>query len=236
MAKRNRLTVGEVIPNQVFIGCPAKGVRSKYQTVIGKLKNTFPISFVIVGRDETQDAHDLLFVIKSKLGTSSHAVFDATNHNPNVSLEFGYAEAMDIPRSLYLSDHGATKKKGQEGAIISDLAGKWQNRYKQVAKLASLLSVLAKNHNYTKKFEKFLARGFKKKTKGEKKRARSLALKIVHMLDDKIEVRRDDIVHELQADQSGYKKDEINDMMRLLHKQELIQVLRGRYSTVSIRG
>jgi hypothetical protein len=165
MPKQNKQNIGEVIPNQVFIGCPAKGVRSKYQTVIGKLKTRFPVSFVIVGRDESQDADDLLNVIKSKLGTSSYAVFDATNHNPNVSLEFGYAEAIDIPRSLYLSDHGATNKKGQEGAIISDLAGKWQNRYKQVARLTTLLSALAKNHNYTKKFEKFMARGFKNKAK-----------------------------------------------------------------------
>lgn len=203
---------------------------------MGKLKTKFPLSFVIIGRDEFQDADDLLKVIKTKLGTSSHAVFDATGHNANVSLEFGYAEALEIPRSLYLSEHSAAKKKGQEGAIISDLAGKLQMRYKQVSKLTTLLSSLARNHSYTKKFEKFITRSFRCRKKGDKKRARSLALKIVHGLDDKIEMRRDDLILELEADQSNYKKREINEMIRRLHKQELIQVLRGRYSSVSIRS
>lgn len=52
------------VPNQVFIGCPWKTIRPKYEKVIASLKKAFPISFVIVGRDENQDAKELLEVIK----------------------------------------------------------------------------------------------------------------------------------------------------------------------------
>jgi len=92
----------DVIPNQVFIGCPWKTVRSKYQEAVPSLKNRFPLSFVIVGRDQDQDAEDLLSVIKGKLQTSTYAIFDATGGNANVSLEYGYSEAIELPRTLYL--------------------------------------------------------------------------------------------------------------------------------------
>jgi hypothetical protein len=45
----------------------------------------------------------LLEVIKERRESSSFAVFDASGGNANVSLEYGYAEAFDIPRALYLS-------------------------------------------------------------------------------------------------------------------------------------
>jgi hypothetical protein len=113
----------EVIPNQVFIGVPWKHVRSRYDRVIDRLKIRSPLSFIIVGRGDDQDAEDLLEVIKGKLENSSYAVFDATWGNANVSLEYGYAEAKNIPRVLYLSTHKASRKS-KDTAIISDLAGK----------------------------------------------------------------------------------------------------------------
>ena len=67
-----------VIPNQVFLGIPWKTVRPKYESIIDKLRKTFPISFAIVGRQDNQDAEDLLEVIKKRLLTSSYAIFDAT--------------------------------------------------------------------------------------------------------------------------------------------------------------
>jgi len=50
-----------------------------------------------VGRGDSQEAQDLLDVIKERLFPSSLAVFDATGGNANVSLEFGLAEANEIP-------------------------------------------------------------------------------------------------------------------------------------------
>jgi len=116
-------------PNQVFLGLPWKTVRPKYEKLIGELRKSFPLSFVIVGREDNQDAEDLLEVIKKRLLTSSYAIFDATGGNANVSLEFGFADANDVPPALYLSSHKASKPASKESPIIADLAGKKQNRY-----------------------------------------------------------------------------------------------------------
>ena len=77
----------DVIPNRVFVGLPWKNVRPRYERAIDWLSIRSPLSFVIVGRGDNQDAQDLLEVIKSKLESSSYAVFDATAGNANVSLE-----------------------------------------------------------------------------------------------------------------------------------------------------
>ena len=50
-----------------------------------------------MGRGDSQEAQDLLDVIKERLFSSSLAVFDATGGNANVSREFGLAEANEIP-------------------------------------------------------------------------------------------------------------------------------------------
>jgi hypothetical protein len=223
-----------IIPNQVFIGCPWKTVHSKYQQAIDSLKNKFPLSFVIVGRDEDQDAEDLLTIIKGKLVSSSYAIFDATGGNANVSLEYGYAEAIDLPRTLYLSSHEASHRSTTDSPIIADLAGKRQMRYKQINRLKSLLTTFAKTHNYTKQFEQFLKKEFRRAVKGDKKRARSLALKIIHSLDEQEKVRREDIIQQMLADPSDYKRDEIDLMIRRLHTAGLIISVKGRYSTVSM--
>ena len=224
----------DVIPNQVFIGCPWKTVRSKYQEAVTNLKNKFPLSFVIVGRDQDQDAEDLLTVIKGKLQSSSYAIFDATSGNANVSLEYGYSEAIDLPRTLYLSAHESSRKASKDSPIIADLAGKRQMRYKQTNRLKALLTAFAKNHNYTKQFEQFFSRQYRKTSKGGKKRARSLALKVIHSLDEQNKVRREDLVQDLLADQSRYSRKEIDQMIRNLNSAGLIISAKGRYSTVSM--
>ena len=86
-------TPSSVIANQVFVGCPWRNVRPKYEAAIAKLERRFPLHLVIVGRDESQDAEELFAVIQQKLLFSSDAIFDVTGGNPNVSLEFGIAEA-----------------------------------------------------------------------------------------------------------------------------------------------
>jgi len=52
-----------------------------------------------VGRGDSQEAQDLPDVIKERLFSSSLAVFDVTGGDANVSLEFGLAEANEIPRA-----------------------------------------------------------------------------------------------------------------------------------------
>lgn len=223
----------DIIANQVFLGVPWKKAR-KYEGIVNTLNKKFPLSFVIVGRGDNQDAEDLLQVIKNKIDASSYAIFDATRGNANVSLEFGYAEALDIPRVLYLSTHKATAKGTRESAIIADLAGKRRNNYTNENKLEELLRGFSKGHSYTIKFERFLNIGFKRSSKGEKKRSRALALKIIHELDNQRQVRRADIVQRLQADPASYKNNEIDDMIKMLHKEKLIRSQQGPHSRVHV--
>lgn len=221
------------IPNQVFIGLPWKNVRRRFENVIDRLQIRSPLSFVIVGRDDSQDAEDLLEVIKQKLENSSYAIFDATAGNANVSLEYGYAEAKNIPRVLYMSTHKAAHKS-RDPSIISDLAGKRRNHYSNEEKLFSLMQEFSGRHPFTLRFEKVLVREFARQTKGAKKRSRALALKVIHGLDGQSDVRRDDLVQRLSADIVSYSQTEIEEMVRRLHRTRLINVERGRYSRVTI--
>ena len=222
------------IPNQIFLGLPWRTVRPKYETIVKKVRKTFPLTFIIVGREENQDAEDLLEVIKKRILTSSYAIFDATGGNANVSLEFGFAEASNVPRAIYLSTHQAARRATRESPIIADLVGKAQNRYTQANGLERLLRQFCKNHPYTKRFEGFFSASFRRKKKGEKKRLRTLAVKLVGQLRDEGTARRTDIVQNLQADASRYARDEIDDMIQRMHNEGLIRSLQGPYSTVTV--
>jgi hypothetical protein len=221
----------DVIPNQVFLGVPWKTVRARYERVADELRKKYPLSFVIVGRDASQDAEDLLEIIKARLEESSYAIFDATGGNANVSLEFGYAEARNVQRVLYVSTHAATRRS-KDAPIIADLAGKRRQQYAQEPGLQKLLGEFAKNHPYTKRFERFVISEFRSRTRGRKRRARTLALKVVHKLDGSREVRRDDIVQPLLA--ADYSRDEIDDMIRRLHRRGLVRSIQGPYSKVRV--
>ena len=173
----------DVIPNQVFIGCPWKTVRKKYVDLREQLKKRFPVHFVIVGSEVGHSAEDLLNFIKSRLETSSSAIFDVSGGNPNVSLEFGYAEGRNIESALYISTHG--KSGRSTSSIISDLAGKRRKEYKNEKSLSRLVSEFSKNHPYTIKFEKAMRVLMNRFSKGQKKSFRALSLKIIHYFGDK---------------------------------------------------
>ena len=226
---------GEVVANQVFLAIPWRTVRPRYESIVARLKTKSPLSFVIVGREDDQDAEDLFDVIKQRLDSSSYAIFDASGGNANVSLEYGYAEANDIPRIIYFSTHGRARSSSADVPIIADLAGKRRNQYKQVSALAGLLENFSKRHPYTVRFERFLSNTFRRFKRGKKRRARSLALKVLHCLDGARHVRRADIVHQLQADISDYSPEEIDDMIKKLNTAKLISSQRGRYSRVEVR-
>jgi hypothetical protein len=226
--------VPDTVANQVFLGVPWKAVRPRYERVVERLKGKSPISFVIVGRNGRQDAEDLFEVIKDRIAASSYAIFDATGGNANVSLEYGYAEARNVPRALYLSTHEATRKDSSDAPIIADLAGKRRNQYKLEKALSKLLRSFSREHAYSVRFERFLSKSFQSRRGGEKKRKRALALKVIHTLDGVQEVRRADIVQRLQADNSRYTEDEIDDMIKRLHKAKLIRSQQGPHSRVHI--
>lgn len=219
------------VPNQVFVGLPWKTVRPRYERIIDRLATKFPVHFTIVGRDDGQDAEDLFEVIKTRISSSSFAIFDATGGNANVSLEYGYAEALGIPRAIYMSIHKAARATA--GApIISDLGGKRRNQYKTETALSAHLHTFCKNHDYTIRFEKFLSKASRSLSKGAKKSQRSLALKIIHAFDGEDDLRRDDLIQRIQA--KGYEIAEIENLIKLLHAASLINVTTGRYASVRV--
>jgi hypothetical protein len=234
MSTKSRPTQPDVVANQVFLAIPWKGTRPKYENCVDDLRTRSPLSFVIVGRADSQNADDLLEVIKERLEGSSFAIFDASGGNANVSLEYGYAEALDIPRALYVSTHGHVAKASSDPPIIADLAGKRRNHYKQEAALLRLLREFSNDHPYTIRFERFLVDTGKRADKGTKKRNRALALKIIHALDGQNNVRRADIVQQLLADQSRYSATEVDSMISKLHNHRLIQSQQGPYARVQI--
>ena len=75
---------------------------------------------------------------------------------------------------------------------------------------------------------------FTRAGKGAKKRARSLALKVIHRLDGAREVRRADIVQQLQGDVSRYSAAEVDDMIKKLHRAKLIRSQQGPHARVRI--
>jgi hypothetical protein len=218
----------EFTPNQVFVGLPWKTVRPRYERVIGKLGKKYPLHFTIVGRNDGQDARSLFEVIKERIASSSYAVFDATGGNANVSLEYGYAEGLEVPRAIFVSDHKAAQKGSSGSPIISDLTGMRRVQYKTEATLLKELDKLSREHDYSKRFEKALKAALKNKSKGAKKSGRALALKLVRALEGKAKMRRAELVQHLQA--QGYSEAEVDSMLKKLHSAGILKCTVGKYS------
>ena len=219
-------------PNQVFVGLPWKTVRPKYERIIDKLAKKYPLHFSIVGRDDGQGAKALFEVIKERIATSSYAVFDATGGNANVSLEYGYAEGMEVPRAIFLSDHKAAQRATAGSPIISDLTGMRRVQYKTEAALLRELERLSREHDYSKRFEKALTAALKNASKGAKKSGRALALKLVRALAGKAKIRRAELVQHLQA--QGYDESQVDSMLKKLHGAGVLKCTVGKYSDVYV--
>lgn len=222
----------EFVPNQVFVGLPWRNVRPRYDNAIVKLHKSFPICFTIVGRNDSQDAGDLFEIIKARIASSSYAVFDATGGNANVSLEYGYAEGIDVPRAIYLSAHKAAQKAGAGNPIISDLGGKRRVQYKTEKSLLVELQRLCKEHDYTKRFEKALVSAAKGQTRGAKKSTRALALKMVRALDGRTAMRRLEFIQHIEA--QGYKEAVVDSLLKKLHAAGVLKCTVGKSSQVYI--
>jgi hypothetical protein len=221
-----------VINNQIFIGLPWKTVKTKYDRAIVKLEKKYPLYLTIVGRNDGQNAANLFEIIKKRISSSSEAIFDATGGNPNVSLEYGYAEGIDIKRTIFVSEHKAAKKPTASSPIISDLAGQRRVLYKTEVKLATELEKLCAEHDFNKRFDNALKALFGKTSRHNKKSKRSLSLKIIRALDGKEKMRRADMVQHLEAQK--YSEKEIGNCLKGLHNQRIIRCAQGRYSDVTI--
>lgn len=220
------------IPNQVFVGLPWKNIRPKYDRIIGTLEKKYPLHFTIVGRNDSQDAQDLFEIIKQRIASSSYAIFDATGGNANVSLEYGYAEGLEVPRVIFLSAHKAANRSTSSIPIISDLGGKRRIQYKTEKSLSGELHKFCREHDYTKRFEKALKSALKTRSKGGKKSGRALALKIVRALDGKSTMRRAELVQHLQA--QNYTEADVDVLIKKLHAAGIVKCDVGKYSSVYI--
>ena len=175
---------------------------------------------------------ELLELIRTKLSSSSAAIFDATGGNANVSLEFGFAEGRSIPRHIYISKHGATRRSSKQSSIIADLQGKVRNIYKQESVLARLLENFCRAHPYQIKFDKAMKKNLQRQSQGNKIKYRKLAVKIIHRLDHTVSVRRSDVLQDMEAD--SYKEDEINKVIKILHNERLVRSGMGGHSYIEI--
>jgi hypothetical protein len=129
--------------HQVFIGCPYKtNVRGNYDRLKADLEGETPLHVVLADTGSITSSDYLLDYIMSLISDSAGCIFDATDGNPNVSLEVGIAHTLPVNYLLAIStrkkrtkaQREAEKEAETEGeikAIISDLQGKNRVEYKQ---------------------------------------------------------------------------------------------------------
>ena len=214
----------EKIRNQIFLAIPWRNTKRKYENIRSELINKYPLSFIIMGREVNQDANDLLENIKDKLRSSDYAIFDATYGNSNVSLEFGFAEGVGINRIMYLCKHGRTNSANQDRPIISDLGGKIYSSYTTEYTLKLLLSSFCKKHDYTVRFERYMSQYHNP----GKKRKRNLSLKIIHVFDERISLRKSEVLQKVKDEQPGkYTDDELLEEITSLRDIGLLGCVGG---------
>ena len=168
-----------VIENQFFIGVPWKGIRPKFEKALSELKEECPIHCVVFGRNTGQDAEGLWESIQGEIRRSAATVFDVTGSNPNVALEFGFAEALGKKRILTRYDRKIRRSRrdvAHSQYIMSDLAGKVRVSYKNVKVLKEALRKEFENNRYSIRFREFLRR------RKSGKREAKIALAVVHEL------------------------------------------------------
>jgi hypothetical protein len=179
------------------VGCPWRTIRPKYERIFKKktFKRRFPLAFTIVGRDGNQRADDLFAEIKRQIDTCSVAIFDVSGGNANVSLEFGYAQGLDVQCYVFVNEHRQFSKDLKPSqAIISDLSGVRRNPYKNEQALEKLLRQFAEQHDYTKRVVKTAA---KRRFSIEE---RAALMSIPRAFTDSVRMRRADLKQRIKAD------------------------------------
>ncbi len=127
---------------QVFIGCPfRKAIRKNYDRLKAELEAETPLHIVLADTTAVSSTDYLLEHITSLIRESAACVFDATDGNPNVSLEVGIAHAMPAEFILCLytrrprtpaerEAEQELKREGEVKPIIADLQGRVRIEYK----------------------------------------------------------------------------------------------------------
>jgi len=220
------------IPNQIFIGTPWT-MRAHYERFTERLEKFHPLHFVRMGSQKDRQYSDELFsLIKNSIRNSGAALFDVTKANPNVSLEYGFAEGVGVECYIFYCIHKRTQANVPGTAIISNLGGKRRIQYTNVNALESELKKFCKNHPFTTKFEVSLKKAFGRLGKGKKKFYRTLAIKLVHGLDDRDDIDRSVLIGRLST---NYRKADIELVIKKLHSVGIVNASVGGHSKVSIK-
>lgn len=233
----------KTIANKVFIGCPWE-LKGRYEKIAEKLALKYPLHFFLMDTDKYHHKSlELYKAISDNIESSTNVVCDAYQNNPNVALEYGLAQGMGIEAKLYLYDRKPriSKKEGEKikilakinPPIIADLAGHTSSRWKELTRLEELLEEFCKNHDFSIRFENALGKMKKRAKDGRARRPlKRLALKTIHYLDGKSEVKYDILVSHLQSQK--FKLKEIKQTLYGLRAGEIISSFSGQYSRVSI--
>lgn len=217
----------EVIANQVFIGCPWKDIRPKYEQAVADGEEYYPVNFVIIGRTTGQKAEDLWALIRRHVRESATCIFDAAGSNPNVALEFGFAEALGKHSVLARYERASARPKG-EISIMSDLAGKVRTPWKSVPGLIRVLERELDSMAYVQKFE-VVAKKHK-----FKKRKRKVAVAAVRLLNNKTRMSCADHMVALGNLFPKWKQVDLKAVVNILAKNELLVVKTGPKGGISV--
>jgi hypothetical protein len=220
-----------VRPQAVFVGCPWRTIRPKYERIFNKktFKRRFPLAFTIVGRDGNQRAEDLFSEIKRQIDTCSVAIFDVSGGNANVSLEFGYAQGLDVQCYVFVNEHRQFARDPKPSqAIISDLSGVRRNTYKNEQALEKLLRQFAEQHDYTKRVGKTAL----KHRFSIKERAALMA--VPRAFNDSSRMRRADLRQRIKAD-TGCSDETAEKVIDAAKKGKLIGISVGQHGYSKLR-
>lgn len=136
---------------QVFIGCPfRRPIRRNYDRLKLEIEQETPLHVVLADTTSISSTDYLLEHITNLIRESSGCIFDATDGNPNVSLEVGIAHALpaDFILALYTRRPRTSEERavdevlmseGEVKPIISDLQGRNRIEYKTFPSLKDQL-------------------------------------------------------------------------------------------------
>lgn len=207
----------QLVENQFFIGVPWKGIRPKFEKAIKDLYDEYPVHCVIFGRNTDNDAKQLWTEIQKEIRASAVTIFDVTDSNPNVALEFGYAEALS-KKSILTFSARKTLRDGQShsSSLMSDLAGTIRQSYKSNNALKSILRKTFDANPYVVRFKKV-----ENKHKFGKK-DKKVAVAAVHLFLGCKTIKKPDLIINLQTKFPNYTSVNIPNLISNMISERLL--------------
>jgi hypothetical protein len=211
---------------QIFVGCPFhKAVRKNYDRLKAELEAETPLHIVLADTTAVSSTDYLLEHITSLIRESAACVFDATDGNPNVSLEVGIAHAMPADFILCLYTRRPRTRAEREAVrtltrpIIADLQGRLRIEYKTypalkrhvTARYLSKLPYYKRWAEFQRRHSTFVKPALQVFTE-MRTSGRSLRARVIASLDG-----------------TGIQAD---DLLHALSEAKLLSVTRGRYGGI----